>query len=120
MGQNCPFLHAPTPEKTCSGMDDRPRRCLKVGASGRAGKGNGWVPLRECRAFSQIAGGDGVPCHDNRQGQVMGKTPDCGDRKAAEGIEVPAGRGRSGLRGGRKGSKILPEWGTTSGYGLPA
>ena len=32
-----------------------------------------------------------MPCHDNRQGQVMGKTPDCGDRKAARALKYRQG-----------------------------
>ena len=48
----------------------------------------------------------------------MGKGAGAGGREAAEGVDVLAWRGRSGFRDGRPGTKILPEWGTISGYGL--
>ena len=63
-------------------------------------------PSGNAGRFRKLPEGATSPVMTTGKGQVMGKTPDCGDRKAAEGVELPAGRGRSDSGAGGTAQKL--------------
>ena len=68
-------------------------------------KGTDGGPSGNAGRFRKLSEGATSPVMTTGKGQVMGKGAGLWRQESSEGVELPAGRGRSGLRGGRKGSK---------------
>lgn len=102
-GAKLPLPPRPNPGKNLFGYGRQaPPLSAGQGHRGVPEKGTDGGPSGNAGRFRKLPEGMACPVMTTGKGQVMGKTPDCGDRKAAEGVELP---GRSGLRGGRNGSK---------------